>query len=110
MQNQLSNFLNYKGLCKINLPYGYQSFPNSRHWNLSFCAIVCLFVCLLGLACRFARFSRFSRFSGINKANRTAFGFGKWVIVSTLLAVSELIWVVVDFRKIGKRRCLDRPQ
>jgi hypothetical protein len=30
--------------------------------------------------------------------------------VSTLLAVSELIWVVVDFRKIGKRRCLDRPQ
>lgn len=27
-----------------SLPYGYQSFQNSRHWNLSFCAIVCLFV------------------------------------------------------------------
>jgi len=80
MQNQLSNFKNYKGLCKINLSHMGTS-PSRIHVT-GICPFVLLFVCLLGLACRFARFARFFEVFWHQEANRTAFGFWKMGVVS----------------------------
>ncbi len=79
----------YQGLCKIHVT-GIMCF--------------CAFVCLLELACRFSRFSRFSHIKANRKALVLENGYSEYVV-----GCFRLIWIVVDFKKIDKKRYLDRP-
>jgi hypothetical protein len=83
-KNQLSNE-KYKGLCKISPPPLQVLSPSIIHVTgiVYFCAFVCLFVGTGVSVCQVLQaFEVFSH-------------QGKMGIVSTLLGVSELIWIVL---------------